>query len=194
VTRHTWTIPEVADVVGPAGNVRRCLAHAAKIRPIRRAVDVGCGFGRLTMVLREFAEDVIAFEREPAFVAEAQRLLPDIAFTQVASLDQLPAETGSRDFAMSFTVVQHMRDDDARAVVEEIKRVARGGFVLLTEETDVALGAGEAGPGVTRGRSEPTYSQWMAPFKPILQFKREIEPGYARPDTGTYMLFVDPRA
>lgn len=201
MTRHTWHIAEVADVVGPAANlrnyreqrdVRRCLALVAGQRTIRRAADVGCGYGRLTMVLGEFAKDVRGFEREPSFVAEAQSLLPSITFVQLASLQQVPLETGSCDFAMSFTVVQHMRDEDARAVVEEIKRIARGGFVLLTEETDVVLGAGEDGPGVTRGRSEDLYASWMEPFTPILQFKREIEPGYARTDVGTYMLFADP--
>jgi SAM-dependent methyltransferase len=197
--RHHWTLAEVADVMGPSANVRnyleqrdvrRCLTTARQRRPIARACDVGCGYGRLTMVLSEFAEDVSGFEREPAFVEIAQRLRPAITFHQVDTLEHLPRPDASIDFAMIFTVLQHMPDANARAVVEEIKRIARGGIVLVTEETDVSLRDAE-GVGVTVGRSVGTYAEWMAPFEPILQFTREIEPGYPRPDVGTYMLFAD---
>lgn len=203
--RHVWTFSEVADSAGPSANVRnyleqrdvrRCLAEAARIRPIGRACDVGCGYGRLTMVLSEFAREVVGCEREPVFVGEARRLLPAVTFHQVASLERLPEASGSFDFAMTFTVLQHMRDSEARAVLEEVKRVARGGFVLLTEETDasLAVGATHAGSGVTVGRLEDVYAEWMRPFDRILRFPREIEPGYPRKDVGTYMLFADPRS
>jgi SAM-dependent methyltransferase len=197
-------MPEVADTVGPGANlrnyleqrdVRRCLDAARKLRPIRRAFDVGCGYGRLTMVLMEVAADVVGFEREASFVGEARRLLPGALFHQVETLERLPAPTGSCDFAMTFTVLQHMRDSDARAVLEELKRVAQGGIVLLTEETDPSLsdGVAEGGTGVTVGRSEETYAGWMAPFSQVLQFRRQIEPGYPRANVGSYMMFLDAR-
>ena len=204
VDRHVWAMSEVADTVGPGASlrnyleqrdVRRCLAEARTLKPIRCAYDVGCGYGRLTMVLMEVAESVVGFERESSFVEEAQRLLPGAAFRQVETLEQLPAPTASCDFAMTFTVLQHMRDAEARAVLEEVKRVAQGGVVLLTEETDLALAAGDAaaGVGVTVGRSEDTYAAWMAPFVQVLQFRRQIEPGYPRANVGSYMLFLDRR-
>jgi SAM-dependent methyltransferase len=204
VDRHVWAMSEVADTVGPGANlrnyleqrdVRRCLAEARRLKPVRRAYDVGCGYGRLTMVLMEAAESVIGFEREPSFVEEAQRLLPGAAFRQVEALDHLPVPSASCDFAMTFTVLQHMRDADARAVVEEVKRVAEGGVVLLTEETDPSLADGGAagGVGVTVGRSEDTYAAWMAPFVQVLQFRRQIEPGYPRANVGSYMMFLDRR-
>ena len=202
--RHVWTISEVADTVGPGANlrnyleqrdVRRCLEAARKLRPIRRAFDVGCGYGRLTMVLMEAAEDVVGFEREAAFVDEARRLLPGATFRHVETLGRLPAPAGSCDFAMTFTVLQHMRDPEARAVLEEVKRVAQGGIVLLTEETDTSLPdtGTEGAPGVTVGRSEETYAAWMAPFTQVLQFRRQIEPGYPRACVGSYMMFRDAR-
>ncbi len=197
---HSWNVAEVMDAVGPGGNVRnymeqrdirRCLQAAAARTPVRRACEVGCGYGRVTMVLTEFAETVVGYEREPAFVAEAQRLLPGIAFHQVDSLRNLPAETGSFDFVMIFTVLQHMRDDDARTALEEIKRLARGGVVLVTEETDPTLADGVDAVGVTIGRPEATYAEWMQPFTEILRFPRQIEPGYPRANVGTFMLFAD---
>jgi hypothetical protein len=89
-------------------------------------------------------------------------------------------------------VVQHLHDAEAQAVVAEIRRLVQRGFVLLTEETDVSLQDGDvdlAHGGVTIGRSVDTYQRWMAPHELILRFPRQIEPGYAREDVGTYMLF-----
>jgi ubiquinone/menaquinone biosynthesis C-methylase UbiE len=147
------------------------------------------------MVLMEAADSVVGFEREPAFVEEAQRLLPGAVIRQVESLERLPAPSGSCDFAMTFTVLQHMRDAEARAALEEVKRVAQGGIVLLTEETDQSLAddADAGATGVTVGRSEETYAAWMAPFVQILQFRRQIEPGYPRANVGSYMMFLDAR-
>ncbi len=201
--RHRWTVAEVADAAGPGANVRnyleqsgvrRCLQAAAAIRPIRRAADVGCGDGRLTMVLREVAGEVVGFEREPGLLAEATRLLPSVEFRSIDALSSLPAPDAAFDFAMTFTVLQHLDDAEARRVVAELRRIARGGLVLLTEETDAAFSDGGEGGGLTKGRSVATYREWMRPFEPVLEFPREIEPGYPRRDVGTYMLFVDPEA
>lgn len=203
MTRHVWNVAEVADAAGPGANlrnyleqrdVRRCLAAAGELGPIRRACDVGCGYGRLTMVLTEVAETVVGVERESSFVQEARRLLPAVEFLQVASLAPLPLLTGSFDFAMTFTVLQHMRDPEAREVLEEVKRVAKGGFVLVMEETDPSLLDGDAGDplaGLTLGRLEETYADWMRPFERVLRFARRIEPGYPRENVGAYMLFSD---
>jgi SAM-dependent methyltransferase len=199
--RHHWTFAEVADAAGPSANVRnfieqrdvrRCLEAGAARRPILRACDVGCGYGRLTMVLGEHAAQVVGFEREEGLIAEARRLLPRIEFRQVETLASLPAPTASFDFAMTFTVLQHLSDSDARAAIAELKRVASGGFVLLVEETDASFVNGVEGQGLTKGRPIATYVDWMRPFEPLLQFPREIEPGYPRADVGTYMLLGDP--
>jgi len=71
--RHKWTLEEVVDSVGPGAilrnyveqrDVRACLLAAAVHGPIRRAADVGCGYGRLTPVLSEVASEVWGLERE----------------------------------------------------------------------------------------------------------------------------------
>ncbi len=203
--RHLWKVPEVSDTGGPAAglrnyleqrDVRRCLTAASALCRLRRAADVGCGYGRLTMVLSEFASAVVGFEREPALVAEATRLLPGIAFRSVDTLLALPAPTAGFDFAMTFTVLQHLGDADAKAVVEELKRIASPGSVLLVEETDPSLVSGDPqnpDAGLTVGRPVEAYADWMRPFELALRFPRQIEPGYPRLDVGTYMLFAGGR-
>jgi SAM-dependent methyltransferase len=178
--RKTWTPGDVVDVSGPPAllrnyleqrDVREYLRRAELTTPITRAYDVGCGFGRLTPVLSEFASVVIGFEREASLLATARQLLPSLEFIEVATLESLPAPDASAELVMTFTVLQH---------------------VLIVEETDPALEAGDvsnAEAGYTRGRSWSWYEDRLAPLRLIRMGPREIEPGYPRPDVGTYMLF-----
>ena len=198
----SWTPTDVVDVTGPSAllrnyleqrDVRAYLQQAASRTLIRRAFDVGCGFGRLTPVLTECADDVTGFEREAALVDTARRLLPKLRFERVATLEQLPADDASAQFVLTFTVLQHMPDARAEAVLAEIRRVlAPGGHLLLVEETDATLEAGDAARadlGYTRGRAVAWYAERLQPSTLLATSPRVIEPGYPRPDVGTYMLF-----
>ena len=200
--RKTWTPTDVVDVSGPSallrnyleqGLVRACVQRAAMTTPITRAYDVGCGFGRLTPVLSEFASVVVGFEREATLIATARQLLPALEFIEVTSLDTLPAPDASAELVMTFTVLQHLADEAAEAVTREMARVlSPGGHVLVVEETDPALEAGDvaqAEAGYTRGRPWSWYSARFAPLQLIRMGPRVIEPGYPRADVGTYMLF-----
>lgn len=200
--RKIWTPTDVVDVSGPAAlvrnyleqrDVREYIRRASTARPIRRAYDVGSGFGRLTPVLSEFAAEVIGFERESALVDIARRLLPDLQFVLVSTLEKLEVADAGGDFVLVFTVLQHMPDAGAEAVLAEVHRVlAPGGHVLLVEETDASLEAGDATRadlGYTRGRAVEWYAARMKPLNLSATSARRIEPGYSRPDVGTYMLF-----
>jgi SAM-dependent methyltransferase len=203
--RKNWTPTDVVDVSGPAAllrnyreqhDVRHFLDERAAWSPIRRACDLGCGFGRLTPVLAERASVVVGFEREPSLVAIAQILLPDIKIVQLDSLAALPEPDASFDFALTFTVLQHMPDADAEQVIAEIRRVvAPQGSILMVEETDPALEAGDpahADLGYTRGRPVTWYAARLLPWVLKATRPRRIEPGYPRADVGTFMFFAQP--
>lgn len=200
--RKTWTPADVVDVSGPPAllrnyleqrDVREYVQRAELTTPIARAYDVGCGFGRLTPVLSEFAPAVVGFEREASLLNTARQLLPSLEFVQVETLESLPVPDASAEFVMTFTVLQHMPDTQAEAVIREIVRVlAPGGHVLAVEETDPALEAGDvahAEAGYTRGRPRSWYEAQLAPLTLVRMGPRVIEPGYPRADVGTYMLF-----
>lgn len=201
--RKTWTPSDVVDVSGPAAllrnyleqrDVRAYLQRAAARASIRRAYDIGCGFGRLTPVLAEVADEVVGFEREPSLVETARRLLPDLSIVAVDTLASLPAADASGQFVLSFTVLQHMTDTAAETVLAEMRRMlAPGASVLLVEETDTSLEAGDpahADLGYTRGRSPEWYADRLRPLRLDATSPRRIEPGYPRADVGTYMFFV----
>ncbi len=200
--RKTWTPADVVDVSGPPAllrnyleqrDVRAYVQEAAARHAIHRAYDVGCGFGRLTPVLNEIAAEVVGFERESSLVETARRLVPDLRFEHVATLEHLPAPDASADFVLTFTVLQHMPDARAEAVLAEILRViAHGGHLLLVEETDETLEAGDpadADHGYTRGRAVKWYADRVRPASLLATSPRRIEPGYPRPDVGTCMFF-----
>ena len=200
--RKLWTPSDVVDVSGPSAllrnyleqhDVRQYVREAASVGAISRACDVGCGFGRLTPVLAEVAVEVTGYEREASLVETARRLLPNLRFELVTSLDTLPASNASATFVLIFTVLQHMPDAHAEAVLTEVRRVlAPGGHVLLVEETDVTLEAGDpahADQGYTRGRAVGWYAARLRSSSLLRTSPRRIEPGYPRADVGTYMFF-----
>jgi SAM-dependent methyltransferase len=204
--RMVWTPAQVVDVDGPRAMLRAYLEQ----RDVRRllasrhrglvpaACDVGCGFGRLTSLLGEFAETVVGFEREPALVATARALLPGVDVRSIEHLGRLPAPDAAFDIGLVFTVLQHVPEPGVRAVVAEILRVMKPhGTLLLCEETDVTLEAGDRDHGelgYTCGRAPEVYGQWLAPWRFVAAKPRVIEPDYPRPDVGSYMLFVGPDA
>lgn len=205
VDRVTWQQQHVVDVRDAAfaartyreqRDVRACLTRVTGGRRLETACEVGAGFGRLTIVLTEFANRVVGFEREPHFVREAASLYPDIGFVQVSRLSSLPARTSTMDLAMTFTVLQHLTDAVADATAAEIIRILRpGGRLLICEETDPLHrdGAVDDPNGMcTIGRPVTEFQRLFSPLELLETAPRRIEPTYPRPDVGTYMLFLKP--
>lgn len=174
-------------------DLRKALARAAEENGIRDACDVGAGYGRMSLVLGEFAVHVTAFEREPSLVEIGERLVPAASWRRAESLARLPADGASFDLVLTFTVLQHMTDEAAAEVLAEVQRVVRRpGMVLLCEESDPAHRWGPVGDIdriFTIGRSPEQYAELMRPFNLLEAFPRRIEPGYPREKAGHFMLF-----
>lgn len=202
-TRVTWTVHGVIDANGPAANVRNylerralrsLLARAAGGKRLGRVCEVGCGYGRLIMTFKEFADEVVGFEREPGLVKIARALLPDISFVAVESLDKLP-DPGPFDLAMTCTVQQHLTDDTARRVCAELKRLVPRGHVLLIEKTEdisTTENATDEASFISRARTVEMYSEYMAPYRLVHSEPRMLEPTYHNPRPATSMLFQAP--
>ena len=203
--RLAWTVSAVSDALGPVANVRdykerqtirSIIANIHKQKPITSACEVGCGYGRITMVLDEFAKKTVGFEREGHLVKIAQPLLPSVKFYQVDSLNNLsPFDKGPFDLAMTCTVLQHITDNLCGLVLEEMKRIAPSGHVLLiekTEEIGITANIKDGNSFISRARSPEIYSQMMKPFKLISITDRVVEPGFYNPSPGKCMLFRSP--
>lgn len=201
--RFVWTTTTVSDAYGPADNVRNyrdrrtirtVLSEIARQRPLRRACELGCGYGRVIMVLKEFAEFVKGFEREAHLVTVAQSLLPDIVFEEVGSLADIGDET-PYDVAMTFTVLQHLTDADAREVCETMKRLAPAGHILCVEKTENIATTANTEDGarfISQARPIEIYADFMHPFRLVRVQNRVVEPTYFNTRPGSCMLFASP--
>jgi SAM-dependent methyltransferase len=100
----------------------------------RRALDFGCGAGRLTHALAGYFDRVTGVDIAPSMIDIARRLhasLPGIEFRVNAS-DKLDSiETESIDLVYTRLVLQHMPPRYIRAYLEEFVRVLNPGGVLV---------------------------------------------------------------
>jgi SAM-dependent methyltransferase len=201
-SRVVWRQEHVVDVPQAAfatrtyleqRDLRALLSTATGGRRSTCACELGAGFGRMTVVLAEFFDEVVGFERERHFVEDARALLPGIRFELVDTLTKLPAMDQSFDCVVTFTVLQHLTDRVAADAVREISRIVKpGGAVIICEETDPTHRAGaidDPNGTCTIGRPVSTYEAMFDDFALVETRPRRIEPTYPRPDVGTYMVF-----
>jgi SAM-dependent methyltransferase len=113
-------------------DVERVLRVAGELgRPAgrRRALDFGCGVGRVTRALAGRFEEVLGVDVSERMVAQARELnadVPNSRFEANAAPDLRALESASFDLVFSRIVLQHLpRREDVLRYVEELLRVAR---------------------------------------------------------------------
>lgn len=98
-----------------------------------RAVDIGCGLGRLCAVLAEHFDEVVGIDIAPEMVRKASELVqrPNVSFLVGDGASLAPIEDASVDFVLSFTVFQHIPEPAVIAsYLAEAGRVLRPGGVV----------------------------------------------------------------
>ena len=81
--------------------LRTVLTEVLGDRRLDKAADLGCGYGRMSLVLKEFATEVWGFEREPHLVSIGQRLIDGVHFQRVESLAEAAVEDGHARLEMA---------------------------------------------------------------------------------------------
>jgi SAM-dependent methyltransferase len=121
-----------------AGEVSGALDHARELgRPVewRRALDFGCGLGRLTRALAGRFEHCVGVDVSEAMIAAARRLnadRPRCEFVLNTRPDLSAFDDASFDLVYSSIVLQHL---PAEADVERLIRE----FVRLVSPTGIAI-------------------------------------------------------
>lgn len=101
----------------------------AKLAP-GRVLDVGCGPGRTTGLLRERGLDVIGIDLSPGMIEVARRDHPDLDF-RVGSMTDLDLPDGELAGVLSWWSVIHLPRDVVPQAFAEFHRVLAPGGVLL---------------------------------------------------------------
>jgi len=97
----------------------------------RRALDLGCGGGRLTGLLARRARSVIGVDVAQAALARARASHPQLDFRLIAPDGELPLEDASVEVVWASEVIEHVADT-ARWLSEVRRVLAPGGRLLLT--------------------------------------------------------------
>jgi len=101
------------------------LEQATGARPAGRALDFGCGAGRLAEAMTAYAPEVVGYDISPGMLEKARA-----RGGRAAYVDVLPA--GPFDWINSFIVFQHIPPERGLGLMAELlDRLAPGGLVSL---------------------------------------------------------------
>ncbi|HZZ68022.1 MAG TPA: class I SAM-dependent methyltransferase [Phenylobacterium sp.] len=108
--------------IGPIAEDLKALTGAY---PSGRALDFGCGVGRLAEAMTAYADQVTGLDISPGMLALARA-----RGSKVTYVDTLPA--GPFDWINSFIVFQHIPPDRGLAILKDLlDRLALGGVISL---------------------------------------------------------------
>lgn len=121
-----WALhPDEAGAQAPE-HLRR---FAADLDPADRALDLGCGDGRLSQALN--VSDLTAADVSHVALERARRRLPRTRLVALTPDDALPFDDSSFELVLCAETIEHVRD--VQLLMSEIRRVlAPGGRLALT--------------------------------------------------------------
>lgn len=147
-----------------------------------RVAEFGCGYGRNLDLLREFANEVIGWERDEELATIAKDIWKADKMISVGQGVLTEFCPRALDMVLSYTVLQHIIDD------EECKKVAAnmqnalefGGTAIICEEQDKSL------RGSVVGRTQSEYCEMFNKCKLIHVETRKAAHGVT---TGQFLIF-----
>ena len=140
-------------------------------------LEIGCGYGRLTPWVADFATEAHAIDPNERVVQVAQEQHPHIDF-RAAFAQSLPYADDSFDLIVSWTVLQSIPPDTIQDVTAEMMRVlAPDGTLIVAEQVQ------KPDREITWSRSESRYEALFAPLELLESRPRPLEPTFD-PDNG----------
>jgi ubiquinone/menaquinone biosynthesis C-methylase UbiE len=129
---HAWALPfydPLVKLLGAESAWRKLIEHA-ELRAGQRVLDLGCGTGGLTLLIKRLHRDVdvVGLDPDPRALArarrKAQRAGLAIQFDQGFG-DALPYPERSFDRVLSAFVLHHLPAEDKEPTLREVRRVLR---------------------------------------------------------------------
>lgn len=123
---------EISGLMQSAGDL-------ALPRQRRRAIDFGCGVGRLTRALHDYFSECFGVDISSSMLQKARQIVPECEFREGDNLRSFPA--GFADLIYSSLVLQHQPDKThVYALIQDMVRVlAPGGLLVFQLPLHLAL-------------------------------------------------------
>lgn len=103
----------------------------------KRVLDFGCGIGRMELVLQLYSDEVYGVDVVEWAIEQAKRDCPLGRFLTYDG-KTIPFDDGFFDGLLSWTVLQHIPDEDIKGVGKEIKRVmSNESYLILYENISI---------------------------------------------------------
>jgi len=100
-----------------------------------RALEVGCGYARLTPWLNTIGDDIYGVDINTEILPKARTQHPEISFFNGAA-DSLPFNDDTFDVILTWTVLHHIPPNLIQQSADELNRVLRDeGILLICEKT-----------------------------------------------------------
>jgi ubiquinone/menaquinone biosynthesis C-methylase UbiE len=129
---HAWALPLYDPLVKLLGGeaARRTLVEQAALQPGHRVLDLGCGTGGLTLLIKRLHPhvDVVGLDPDPQALARARRKAAraGVAFQLDQGFgDALPYADASFDRVLSAFVLHHVPPAEKAPTLREVRRVLR---------------------------------------------------------------------
>ena len=149
--------------------------HLVPRRHRRRALDFGCGIGRLTVALADYYDEVVGVDIANSMVEQARHRNPApdrIRYEHNTNPDLLRFPTGCFDLVCSWIVLQHMPPSLIKPYVSELVRlVGTGGllvFQLPVETVSAEVRERFVAAPVRGGRLKRSLPTWLVrPYRSL---------------------------
>jgi ubiquinone/menaquinone biosynthesis C-methylase UbiE len=138
-----WLLPLYDPLTKLLGleKARRVLLDQAALRPLTRVLEIGCGTGSFSILIKRLHPDVEVVGLDPDLKAlvrarrKSTRAAVSIQFDQGFS-DSLPYEEGTFDYVFSSMMFHHLTLEEKEKTLREVHRVLKPGalFAMLDLE------------------------------------------------------------
>ncbi len=98
--------------------------------PVGKVLDVGCAYGWALASLRGKAAELWGIDADEAALRQARANYPDLRFAR-GSATSLPFRDEAFDVVVLSEVIEHLRDGERQAAVDEVHRVLKPGGLLV---------------------------------------------------------------